>query len=89
MGFIRQHNKLVYLRVNNQDEILYNFDLNVGDTLENTYNNFQNDISVISIDSILINGQYVKRFNFSNSTSSHMIEENWTRIWFLETFSQF
>ena len=87
IGFDRQQfHKLVYLRVNNQDEILYNFDLNVGDTLENTYNVIKTIFSVISIDSILINGQYVKRLNLSSNMSAHMIEGIDTNLVF-RTFS--
>ena len=45
--------------------LLYDFDLDVSDTLPVTYNNFQNDIFVTSIDSIYTPYGYRKKFLLS------------------------
>ena len=68
----------------NGDTILFDFDLHVGDTLDASkeywthYFNSSNYWIVISIDSIIINGQYRKRFNYempnNPGCTSSMIE---------------
>jgi hypothetical protein len=55
----------------NSDEILYDFNLNVGDTIDSTkaywtrYVQITDHWIVTSIDSILINGNYRQQFNYS------------------------
>jgi hypothetical protein len=54
----------------NTDTILYDFNLNLGDTLDESkifWGNLSGIHIVTSIDSILINGQYRKRFNHNAS----------------------
>lgn len=75
--FIRQDSALkkvwFFDQNNNRDKILYNFNFNVGDSLDTTNvywggNLIQNDYMIItSIDSILINGNYRKRYNYNGS----------------------
>lgn len=64
--------KVYYLDVTgglNKDTLWYDFNLNIGDSVENTYsymkNGFFNDRVVQSIDSVLICGSYHKRFKFN------------------------
>jgi hypothetical protein len=50
------------------DSLLYDYNLNVGDTMKGYIALFEYDVShlvVLSIDSVLINGQYRKRWNFA------------------------
>ncbi len=68
-GAFRQDNanKKIYLFENGTDTLAYNFNLNVGDTLPWTclsigYNNY-----IQSIDSVLIESQYHKRFWLNNN----------------------
>jgi type IX secretion system substrate protein len=50
-----------------QDTLLYDFNLNVGDTLPPSWTNYYPSNYVISIDSILVGGFYHKRFQLSSS----------------------
>lgn len=52
----------------NQDTLLYDFNLNVGDTLPDSWNNYSPFNHVSSIDSILIGANYRKRFMLSCCT---------------------
>ncbi len=58
-----------YFGTSNVDETFIDYDLNVGDTLKNIeyLSYISGTIVVLSIDSILINGIYHKKFNFYNS----------------------
>ena len=61
---IRQDSLRVYIRQGNNDEaLLYNFDLAVGDTLPETYFMMNDNVVVESIDSILVGESYRKIFN--------------------------
>jgi len=71
-----QEGKQMYLRAFDSDELvlLYDFDLNVGDALPMTYNNYTSDILIESIDSILIGEVYRKRFHFQGLWANFIIE---------------
>ncbi len=56
------------------DVLLYDFNLEIGDTLPLTANNTNPDITVSAIDSFLVNGQYRKRFTLQNSSSQYLAE---------------
>ena len=65
-GLIRQDTlqKKVYYRYNNRDTLLYDFTLEIGDTVKSFLSNgdfFQPDV-VLSIDSVLIGNSYRKRW---------------------------
>lgn len=69
IGAIRQDsiNKKVYFidSTMTTDTLLYDFDLAVGDTIQSWYNKWSMPLFIVnSIDSISINGNYHKRFNF-------------------------
>jgi len=59
-------NRRVYFHTSNVDTLLYDFDLNIGDTLPITYTNPSVDFFVKTIDSILIGGEYRKRFGITS-----------------------
>ena len=65
----------IYDPGNSGDSLLYDFDLNVGDTLPLTYNNFQSDTWISSIDSISTPYGYRKRFSLTGgSWAQYLIE---------------
>ena len=72
-GAFRQDiiNKKIYLNFNGTDTLAYDFNLNVGDTLPPTYLNwYASNNYVETIDSIIVGGEYRKRFWISNEYSS-------------------
>jgi hypothetical protein len=63
---LREQDKKIYLRIENKDSLLYDFNLRVGDTLNNrVYGLNANSIIIIvtKIDSVLIDGKFRKRYN--------------------------
>ena len=54
--------------------LLYDFDLNVGDALPMSFNNYTSDILIDSIDSILVGDVYRKRFHFQGLWATFIIE---------------
>ena len=63
-GFIRDTLNGIYL-LDNPEQCIYDFNLNVGDTLPICYGN--SDQTILSIDSLLVNGNYRKRFHLSHA----------------------
>jgi hypothetical protein len=60
-AWIRQLGKkmMIWIPSFQTEELLYDFDLSVGDTVPNSYNNFLGGTdTVVSVDSILLRGQY-------------------------------
>lgn len=64
-GLLRQEQNKIFINDGSEEELLYDFDLSVGDTLPITYNNFHEGIVVESIDSLLVGNEYRKVFNTS------------------------
>jgi hypothetical protein len=66
----------MYIRAMDTENLilLYDFDLNVGDALPMTYNNYTSDILIESIDSLLVGDEYRKRFHFQGLWASVIIE---------------
>ena len=61
-ALLRQDSNRVYKYYHNSEELLYDFDLDVGDTVLNSNN--ENEI-VSSIDSLRVGNTYRKKFNLS------------------------
>jgi hypothetical protein len=77
-GLIRQDTlqKKVYYRYNNRDTLLYDFTLEIGDTVKSFLSNgdfFQPDV-VLSIDSVLIGNSYRKRWLTNQTYQIYYIE---------------
>ena len=61
-----ENNRILYLNPSNQLDTLYDFNLNVGDSvLYYLYGEYPEWISIINIDSVLLNETFYKRFTFS------------------------
>lgn len=54
--------KKVYIAISGIDSLLYDFNLNLGDTLQPSYINYSYQNYVSKIDSVLIGGDYHKQF---------------------------
>lgn len=75
--FLRSFGKRIFLRqpTDTTEYLLYDFDLNIGDTLPVTFNNPQPDVYVSGIDSVNTNYGYLKRFQLSgNNSAQYLIE---------------
>lgn len=80
-GLLREeNNKVFYLDTLNQLDTLYNFSLNVGDSvLFNLYEMFPEWLQVVNVDSVQISGGYYRRLKFAEPTMHACDELN--EIW--------
>ena len=74
-AFLRQDSLKLYI-YDNADLLLYDFDLEIGDTLPLTYNNFADNITVESISFLQVGTETRKVFQLSSNTGgiSELIE---------------
>ncbi len=75
--FLRSELRQIFIRLpgDSAEQLLYDFNLAIGDTLPITYNNYFRDIVVSGIDSILTPNGYYTRFALTGATwSSYLIE---------------
>jgi len=75
-AFLRQEGRKIFWRngFDTQDQLIYNFELQVGDSLPVSGINFWNDIVITSIDTILVNGEERLSYQFSNAPVSYYVE---------------
>lgn len=86
-SLVRQEERKIYILQGNEAEaLLYDFDLAVGDTLPITSNQWQENIIVTSIDSILVGDSYRKIFNLTEQSSPQLIEGIGHEMGFIEPF---
>lgn len=85
-SLLRQEDKKIYIYGDNEDTLLYDFDLIVGDTLAMTFNQWYENIVVTSIDSILVGNHYRKIFNLDNVENPLLIEGIGHEHGFIEPF---
>ncbi len=80
-GLLRAENsKVFYLDTLNQLDTLYDFSLNVGDSvLFDLYGMYPEWLQVVNVDSIQINGNYYKRLKFAEPTMNAFDEFN--EVW--------
>lgn len=64
---VRQDSLKIFIINNSNIELLYDFELSVGDSLPITYNQLANNTIVDSIESIMINGAMRNKFYLSDS----------------------
>lgn len=74
LGYIRQEGSRIHTWYWDEDRLLYDFDLEVGDTLPLSVNNWNTDITVTAIDSFLVGTEWRKRFTLNNSWSQFLLE---------------
>jgi hypothetical protein len=87
-----QKKLLIWSTTTNQDEVFLDYNLNVGDTITNVgfTNVFGSNLKlpVTSIDSILVNGIYLKRFYYAGAMGTkYIIEKIGSIQGFLNTYS--
>ncbi len=74
-GFLREENNKWFTLFENQDTLLFDFNLNLNDTVISAYTySFADPIVVTAIDSILIDGEYKKRMQLNGMGAEYIIE---------------
>lgn len=75
--FVRSEGKKMFIRTLNEtdEQLLFDFDLEIGDSLPVSFNNYFDDISVVAIDSIYTSNGYYKRFELTGNTWSQFLIE--------------
>ena len=74
-ALIRTDSARTWVHLNGQDELLYDFSLQPGDTLPETLIN-RNTVVVSSVDSVVAGDKYLRRFNIYDSINGDLIS-NW------------
>ena len=74
-AYIRNDSSRTYTFFDGQDELLFDFSLQVGDTLPITINNWSPTVVITSIDSVLVAGKYLRRFNIFDEVD--YLNSNW------------
>ncbi|MBL7903941.1 MAG: T9SS type A sorting domain-containing protein [Bacteroidales bacterium] len=72
-GFIRTDSARTWVFYDTTEELLYDFSLQAGDTLPMTTMNWSPTVIVSSVDSVLVNGKYLRRFNLFDPVQSDLI----------------
>ena len=87
IALVRQENKKIFIRNENEpEELLYDFELKIGDTLPLTWNQYSDEIIVSSIDSIQVGNNYRRIFNLTSQYPFRLIEGIGHDGGFLEPF---
>lgn len=71
---VRQQDRQLRIWVNDADELLHEFDLQLGSTVPISYTNWNTDITVIAVDSVLIGTEMRARYELGNSWAQYLIE---------------
>lgn len=71
---VRQEARQLRIWVDDADQLLYDFDLVVGSTLPLSWNNWNPDITVLAVDSVLIGTEMRARYELGNSWAQYLIE---------------
>ncbi len=80
LGLLREENGQVFFKDSvNTPKVLYNFNMQAGDTLTYTHQMGTNDLYVLSVDSIYYGNAFHKRINFSpiEGWGFNFLEETW------------
>ncbi|MEO8589705.1 MAG: T9SS type A sorting domain-containing protein [Flavobacteriales bacterium] len=88
-SLIRQEGRQLRIWANETDQLLYEFDLQVGQTLPLSYSNWNTDITVIAVDSVLIGTEMRARYELGNSWAQYLIEGVGSSNGLLEPISNF
>ena len=83
-AFIRTDSVRTYAFMNGQDELLFDFSLQVGDTLPVTINNWSPTVIITSIDTVLVAGKSLKRFNIADPVNMDLY-----MAWYIEGIGHF
>ncbi|MCI1753640.1 MAG: T9SS type A sorting domain-containing protein [Flavobacteriales bacterium] len=71
---IRQDGRQLRIWADNMDQLLYDFDLHINDMLPLSWNNWNEDITVIAVDSVLIGTEMRARYELGNSWAQYIVE---------------
>ena len=86
---VRQEGRQLRIWADDSDQLLYDFDLVVGSTLPLSWNNWNTDITVLAVDSILIGTEMRARYELANSWAQYLIEGVGTSHGLFEPVSNF
>lgn len=94
-GFLREENSKWYTYNENTDALLFDFTLDVNDTVYSAYSFLAGDpIIVIAIDSILVDGDFKRRLQLNDPGAEYIIEDIgattglFENMFFFEWYSQ-
>lgn len=95
-ALVRQDSLKLYIYDISEEKLLYDFDLQVGDTLPLSYNNYDNQVTVDSITTIQIGNEVRNVFHFTQQNQSSEINKiiegvghNWGFIGTMQPFEFF
>lgn len=71
---VRQVDRQLRIWVDDADQLLHEFDLQVGQTLPLSYTNWNSDITVAAIDYVQIGSETRARYELNNSWAQYLIE---------------
>jgi hypothetical protein len=89
LRLIRQEGRQLRIWADEADQLLHDFDLAVGDTLPLSYTNWNTDITVVAVDSVLIGTEMRARYELGNSWAQYLIEGVGTSHGLFEPVSNF
>ncbi len=71
---IRQQDRQLRILIDGVDSLLFEFDLQVGQTLPLSYTNWNTDITVLAVDQVQIGTETRSRYELGNSWAQYLIE---------------
>lgn len=80
-ALVRQDSLRIHIYADNQDKLLYDFDLQVGDVLPITYNNFSDTVMVTGISSLQVGNETRKVFTLNNENEIDTLIEGIGHNW--------
>lgn len=89
VALLRQDGLAIFEWQEDMDVLVYDFDLNTGDTLPLSTTNWNTDITVGAIDSIQVGTEWRKRFALINSWAPYLVEGIGSSHGLLEPVSNF